>query len=399
MAFPLPDKPSIAVLPFDNLTGDPKQEYFSDGMTEEIITALSKVPYLFVIARNSTFTYKGKPVKIRQVAEDLGVRYVLEGSVRKTGDRVRVTAQLIDAIKGHHLWAESYDRELKDIFALQDEITRKILVALEVRLRAGEQASTHRKVTDNLDAYLKTLQALEYVGRLDKEGTVLARQLAEEAMALDPNYARPYGILAMCHTSDVFYGWSKSPKESLEQALELTQKAISLDESNPGGHQVLSSVYMLKREHERAIAEAERAIALDPNYSPAYSQLGTVLTTVGRSQEAIAPLEKAIRINPMAPSIYFRRLGTAYWGTGRYEDAIVQLKKAIRLAPDDIFTHLVLAATYSKAGRDEEAHAGVSEVLRIQPGISLEALAKRSPLKNKDDRDLFIDALRKAGLK
>jgi adenylate cyclase len=399
MAFPLPDKPSIAVLPFDNLTGDPQQEYFSDGMTEEIITALSKVPYLFVIARNSTFSYKGKPVKIRQVAEDLGVRYVLEGSVRRAGDRVRVTAQLIDAIKGHHLWAERYERELKDTFALQDEITRKILVALEVRLTEGEQASTGRKVTDNLEAYLKTLQALEYRGRSDKEGVLVARQLAEEAMALDPKYARPYRILAACHVSDVFLGWSKSPKKSLEQALELAQKAISLDESDPCGYEVLSSVYMFKGEYERAIAEAERAIALDPNGADAYSQLGTVLQLVGRPQEAIAPLEKAIRINPIAPSIYFRRLGTAYANMGRYEDAIVQLKKAIDLAPDSLFPHLVLAATYSKAGRDEEAHAEVSEVLRIQPGISLEGLAKTSPLKNKADTDRFIDALRKAGLK
>jgi adenylate cyclase len=399
MAFPLPDKPSIAVLPFDNLTGDPQQEYFSDGMTEEIITALSKVPSLFVIARNSTFTYKGKPIKINQVAEDLGVRYVLEGSVRRAGDRVRVTAQLIDAIKGHHMWAERYERELKDIFALQDEITTKILVALAVSLTGGAEASTRRKVTDNLDAYIKILQAGVYLGRNDKEGNLLARKLAEEAMALDPKYPRPYLILAGCHTGDVFYGWSKSPEKSLEQALELAQKAIFLDESDPGGYIVLSSVYMFKREHERAIAEAERAIALDPNLSQAYSQLGLVMQVVGRSQESIAPLEKAIRINPMAPSIYFRRLGGSYWGTGRYEDAIVQFKKAIRLAPGDSFAHILLAATYSLTGHDEEAHAEVSEVLRIQPGISLEAVAKRTPLKNKADMDFFIDALRKAGLK
>jgi adenylate cyclase len=399
MAFPLPDKPSIAVLPFDNLTGDPQQEYFSDGMTEEIITALSKVPYLFVIARNSTFTYKGKPVKIGQVAEDLGVRYVLEGSVRRAGDRVRVTAQLIDAIKGHHLWAENYDRELKDTFALQDEITRKILVALEVRLTGGEQASTRRKGTDNLDAYLKTLQAGVYLGRNDKEGNLLARQLAEEAMALDPKYARPYRILASCHVNDVFFGLSKSPKTSLEQAMQLAQKAISLDESDPYGYDILSSVYMFKGEYEKAIAEAERAIALDPNLSQAYSQLGTALISAGRPQEAIAPLEKAIRINPMAPSIYFRRLGTAYAFTGRYEDAIVQLKKAIHLAPDSLIPHLSLAAIYSEVGRDAEAHAEVSEVLRIEPRISLEGIVKTSPLKNKADMDRFIDALRKAGLK
>jgi TolB-like protein/Flp pilus assembly protein TadD len=332
------------------------------------------------------------------VAEELGVRYVLEGSVRRAGDRVRVTAQLIDAIKGHHLWAERYERELKDTFALQDEITRKILSALEVKLTEGEQATTRRKGTDNLEAYLKTLQALEYSRGSSKEGVILARQLAEEAMALDPEYARPYRILAICHIRDVFFGWSKSRKKSLEQALELAQKAISLDESDPCGYEVLSSIYMFKKQYERAMAEAERAIALDPNGADAHSQLGTVLAMVGRQQEAIAPLEKAIRINPMARSIYFRRLGTAYRDTGRYEEAIAQLKKAINRAPDSLYPHIGLAATYSLAGRDEEARAEASEVLRIQPKFSLESLAKRVAYKNKADIDRLIDALRKAGL-
>jgi adenylate cyclase len=399
MAFPLPGKPSIAVLPFDNLTGDPQQEYFSDGMTEEIITALSKVPYLFVIARHSTFSYKGKPVKIRQVAEELGVRYVLEGSFRRAGDRVRVTAQLIDAIKGHHLWAERYERELKDTFALQDEITRKILLALDVRLTEGEQASMRRKVTDNLEAHLKALQATWYLLRSDKEGFLLARQLAEEAIALDPDYARPYIILAHCHIGDVWFGRSKSRKKSMEQAVEMAQKAISLDESDPSCYVLLSGIYMFKRQYERAIAEAERAIALDPNRASAYSQLGTVLASAGRQQEAIAPSEKAIRINPMAPPIYFRRLGYTYSDMGRYEEAIAVFKKAINLAPDSLYAHLGLAATYSLAGRDEEARAEVSEVLRIQPKFSLERFAKRATYKNKADTDRLIDALRKAGLK
>jgi adenylate cyclase len=399
MAFALPDKPSIAVLPFTNMSEDPKQEFFSDGMTEEIITALSKVPYLFVIARNSTFSYKGKPVKIRQVAEELGVRYVLEGSVRRAEDRVRVTAQLIDAIKGHHLWAERYERELKDIFALQDEITRKILVALEVRLTEGEQASTRRKVTDNLEAYLKVLQAIEYLRRTSKEGVSLARQLAEEAMALDPEYARPYRIVAACHITDIFWGLSKSRKKSMEQAVEMAQKAISLDESDPRGYQILSMIYQFKRQYERALAEAERAIALDPNRADAYSRLGTVLAQAGRQQESIAPLEKSIRINPMAPSLYFRRLGTSYRDTGRYEEAIAVFKKAINLAPDSLYAHVGLAATYSLAGRDEEARAEASEVLRIQPKFSLERVAKRVTYKNKADIDRLIDALRKAGLK
>jgi adenylate cyclase len=399
MVFPLPDKPSIAVLPFDNLTGDPQQEYLSDGMTEEIITALSKVPYLFVIARTSTFSYKGKPVKLHQVAEELGVRYVLEGSFRRAGDRVRVTAQLIDAIKGYHLWAERYERELKDTFALQDEITRKILSALEVRLTRGEQATTPRKVTDNLEAYLKDLRARWYLHhRRNKEGLLLARQLAKEAMALDPEYARPYITLVGCHLSEIWFGLSKSRKKSLEQALELAQKAISLDESNPSCYVKLAGIYMSKRQHERAIAEAERAVALDPNGADAHSQLGIVLVYAGRQQEAIAPLEKAIRINPLAPSLYFGRLGVAYRDTGRYQEAIAQFKKAISLAPDTHIPHLFLASTYSLAGRDEEARAEASEVLRIRPKFSLERFEKSLFYKNKADTDRFIDALRKAGM-
>jgi adenylate cyclase len=398
MAFPLPDRPSIAVLPFDNMSKDPEQEYFSDGMTEEIITALSKVPNLFVIARKSTFSYKGKPVKIRQVAEELGVRYVLEGSVRRAGNKVRVTAQLIDSIKGHHLWAERYERELKDTFALQDEITGNILSALMVKLTRGEQATIHRKGTDNLEAYLKVLQARWYLNSRTKEGNFQARQLAEEVMAMDPEYASPYIILAYCHIHEVFFGWSKSRKESLEQALELAQKAISLDKSSPSCYALLSSIYMFKKQYEKAVAEAERAIALDPNSDGAYSQLGTVLQMVGRQQEAIAPLEKAIRLNPMAPSIYFRRLGSAYRDIGRYEEAIVQLKKAINLSPDSLYPHSALAATYSLAGRDEEARAEVSEVLKIQPEITLESLAKRVAYKNKADIDRLINAMRKAGL-
>jgi len=398
MAYPLPDKPSIAVLPFDNLTGDPQQEYFSDGLTEEIITALSKVPYLLVIARNSTFSYKGKPEKISRVAEELGVRYVLEGSFRKTGERVRVTAQLIDAVKGHHLWAERYERELGDIFALEDEITLKILWALEVKLTEGEQAITRRKVTDNLEAYLKTLEAIKYISRLDKEGNLLARQMAEEAIALDPEYARPYRALAITYVNDIIYGTTKSPKSSIKRAYESAQKAISLDDSDPCGYEVLSAIYLMKRQHDRAIAEAKRAIALDPNGADAYYRFGRALRYAGRLEEAIAELEKAIRINPIAPASYFLNLGGAYRDMGRYEEAIGEFKKVISRTPDNGFAHFGLAATYSLAGRDEEARAEVAELLRIQPKINLQALAKRNLYKNKADGDRIMAALRKAGL-
>jgi adenylate cyclase len=309
-----------------------------------------------------------------------------------------VTAQLIDAINGHHLWAERYDRELKDTFALQDEITVNILSALAVKLTKGEQATIRAKGTDNLEAYLKVLQAWWYSNLRTKEGNFQARQLAEEAIALDPEYASAYIALAFCHIHDVFFGWSKSGKESLEQAFELAQKAISLDESSPSGYVLLSSIFMFKKQYEKAITEAEQAVALDPNGDSAYSQLGTVLQMVGRPQEAIALLEKAIRLNPKAPSLYFRRLGTCYRDLGRYEEAIVQLKKAIKLTPDSLYPHIALAVTYSLSGRDEEARAEVLEVLRIQPKISLESLAKRVAYKNKADVDRLIEALRKAGL-
>ncbi len=229
MALPLPDKPSIAVLPFVNVSDDPKQEYFCDGLTEEIITALSKVPKLFVIARNSVFTYKGKPVKVNQVAEELGVRYVLEGSIRKAGDEMRITAQLIDALSGHHLWAERYDRNLKEIFAVQDELTKNIITALQVKLTEGEQVRTAAKGTNNLEAYLKYLQSMALMRQFNIESNALAKQLAQEAIALDPEYPMPYMVLSSTHQMDVFLGTSKSPKESVAKSMELIQKAIDLD--------------------------------------------------------------------------------------------------------------------------------------------------------------------------
>ena len=229
MAFPLPDKPSIAVLPFENMSGDPEQEYFSDGITEDIITALSKTPKLFAIARNSTFTYKGKPVKVQQVSEELGVRYVVEGSVRRAEDRVRITAQLIDALTGHHVWAEKYDRDIKDIFAVQDEITKKIITALQIKLTEGEQAGVYSRGTNNLEAYLKIMEASWLYYESTKEGVLKARQLSEEAIALDPGYAFAYKTLGGTHALGITLGLSKDPQESLKRAIELSRKAIEFE--------------------------------------------------------------------------------------------------------------------------------------------------------------------------
>jgi len=385
MAFPLPDKPSIAVLPFANMSGDPNQEYFSDGITEEIITALSKVPRLFVIARNSTFTYKGKPVKVQKVAEDLGVRYVLEGSVRMAGDRVRITAQLIDAITGHHLWAERYERNMKDIFALQDEITLKILVALQVKL--------------NLEAYLKFLQSSEHSARFTKEDNVLARQLAKEAIALDPGYAIAYLRLSATHLMDLMYGSSESPGESLRLAEEPIKKALALDANLAEAHAFLGRIYLTKKQHEKAIVEGERALALGPNSDFIHAALAFTLRYSGRPEEAIALYKKAIRLNPIPPVWYLWGLGFSYFMLGQYEEAIAELRKALHRAPDSQFSHIVLAATYSELGREEEACAAVAEVLRINPKFSLEQWAKTHMYKNQADLDRTVEALRKAGLK
>jgi adenylate cyclase len=399
LAYPLPDKPSIAVLAFDNLTGDPKQEFFCDGISEEIITGLSKVPELFVIARNSSFTYKGKPVKVQQVAQDLGVRYVLEGSVRKSQENLRVTAQLIDAIKGYHLWAERWDRELKDIFAIQDDITMKIATALQVELTKGERARIIAKGTNNLDAYLKALEANENVIRFNRENNELARQLAEEAIDIDPQYAFAYAILGKTHMFDVWLGTSRSPKKSISQAMKLVQKAIDIDESLGAAYGLLGFLYTMTRQHEKGIMEAKKAIALEPNSDLAHQALGLALRFGDRPNDAIPVIKKAIRLNPFAPSTYLFNLGLSYLFSGQYEEAIAQCKKATIREPDNLGAQLSLTVAYGLSGRDEEARATAQEVLRINPKFSLKRLSKSLAYKNRADKDRFVDALRKAGLK
>jgi adenylate cyclase len=396
---PLPEKPSIAVLPFANISGDPEQEYFSDGLTEEIITALSKVENMFVIARNSTFAYKGKPVKIQQVGEELGVRYVLEGSVRKAADRVRITAQLIDASTGHHLWAERYDRDLKDIFALQDEITMKVLTALRVTLTVGEQARVYDKGTQNLDSFLKVLRGLHYFLRFNEDDNVLARQEFQEALPLDPENPVAQAMLGWTHLMDVWYGSSESPQKSLERASELAQKAIALDETQDYAHSLLGHIYLLMRQYDMAVAEGERAIALNPNGADAHAHLAMTLNFVGKPEEAIMLVKKAIRFNPMPPNWYLTQLGHAYCLAGDNEEAIASLQKVLKRNPDDVIAHIMLAASYIMEGREEEARVEAKEVFRIDPKFSLEYYVKTMPYKDQANADLTLDTLRKAGLK
>jgi adenylate cyclase len=401
MAFPLPDVPSIAVLPFANMSGNPEQEYFCDGVTDQIITGLSKIDKLFVIARNSTFVYKGKAVKIQRVAEDLGVRYVLEGSVQKSGDRVRITTQLIDALTGHHIWSEQYDRELKDIFALQDEITMRIMVGTRVQLTEGEQARVWRRKgwTDNLKAFEKNLQGQVFFRRGTKQDNDTARQIFEEAIALDPKFIWPYVNLGMTHWMDARNGWSESTAKSLQMAFELTQKALTMDDSIDMGHSLLASIYLVKRQYDKALAEAERAVALNPNGADAYFFLGGIVGALGRWEENVLYIKKSIRLNPFPHIGYYYLLGRAYFMMGQYDEAITALRKALQVNPDFLPAHTYLAACYSSLGRDPEATVAAKEVLRIDPRFTVESHAKMLPYKNKADMEREVAALRKAGLK
>jgi adenylate cyclase len=399
MAFPLPDKPSIAVLPFVNMSRDPDQEFFSDGMTEEIITALSKSPYLFVIARQSTFAYKGKPVKVKQVSEELGVRYVLEGSVRRSGEKVRITAQLIDAMTGYHLWAERYDRDLKEIFALQDEIALKILKTIHEKLEPWDHTRVLERGARNLEAFLKAMEAREHFYRMTKEDNAVARKLYEEVITLDPDYAYAYVGLAATNIMDLWLGTSKSPKESLGRAIELGEKAIALDESDALGNASLGFYYTFARQFDKAVVQAERGLALDSNSSGVLYNSASALTYSGRPEEAIPLFHKAIRLNPFAPVPFLYHLSVACRMVGRLDEAVEQAKKAVERDPKSQLPHLAVASACILAGREEEARTVAAEVLKINPQFSLERYGKTLPFRDRSFVDRTINALRKAGLK
>ena len=327
MAFPLPDKPSIAVLPFVNMSGDKEQEYFSDGLTEEIINALSRLPQVFVIARNSSFTYKGKAVDVKQVGREMGVQYVLEGSVRKEANRIRITAQLIDSTTGRHVFSERYDRELKDIFAMQDDIAIKILTALRVALKDGEWARIQAKGVSNVEAYFKLLEAREFHERVNKESNDRARRLAEEALALDPQSSAAYTALAYAHFWDFWFGPPKSPEDSINQGIAMAKKAIALDD-NPRAHGILGMLYVNKGDYDKAVEEGERAASMDPGYLTAY---GSILMHASRYPEAIAVFQKALRLNPVKPaSMCLSNLANSYRMIGNYEEAVQTFKRLLQ---------------------------------------------------------------------
>ena len=401
MAFSLPDKPSIAVLPFTNLSDDKEQEYFADGLTEEIINGLSKVEHVFVIARSSTFTYKNKSVKVQQVAEEMGVRYVLEGSVRKTGDKVRITAQLVDAINGRHIFSERYDRDFNDILTIQDEITMNILVALQVALTKGETAQIAAKATKNLEAYLKVLKATEYNSQFNKDAVAIAKRYAEEAIALDPAFAGGYRTLAAVIINETFVGAAKtSQAEAMQQALVLAEKAVELEPSS-ASHTILGLVYVFSLHPEKALSEAEKAVVLSPNSAAAYHCMGAALMLSERFDEAINTFQKSLRLSPIPhSSSVLTMLGNTYRIAGQYEDAIATYKRILTLYPNNQFAHAMLASTYAKLESDVEARAEAEEVLKIDPNFSSERFVNASLMRrNKKILDDTLNDLRKAGLR
>jgi adenylate cyclase len=342
---PLPDKPSIVVLPFVNLSKDPDQEYFSDGLTEVLTGDLSRISSLFVIARDSAFTYKGKAVKVQDVGREMGVRYVLEGSVLKVDDQVRITAQLIDATTGYHLWSERYDRPLHNILTLQDEIVRKIVTTLKLQLALEEIGDIVRKHTDNLEAYDAYLRGVAYSLRFTQEGNAQARQMFEKAFTLDPQYAEACARLSLTYMMDWVFRWS-ADFQTLERASALAKQAVALDDSLPWAHVSLSWVYSYQQQHEQAIAEGERAIALDPNNAASYAFDAQMLNLAGRPEEAVRAVKQAMRLNPRYPPWYLFELGHAYQMTGRYAEAITTLKESIRRNPNFTYAHSALAVSY-----------------------------------------------------
>jgi adenylate cyclase len=403
MAFPLPDKPSIAVLPFVNMSGDPGQEPFTDGVTENITTTLSKIPKIFVIARQSAMAYKGKPIEVKKVAENLGVKYVLEGSFQKSGERIRITAQLIDATSGHHIWSEKYDRDMRDLFALLDDVTRNIAVALQIKLAEGEQARVWHRDTKNLEAWALASQAWDLYSRWTREDNARARELAEQAVKLDPQYGFAWSLLAYSHYFAAKMGWCESPKEYFKKAIELNQKALTLNKDLFCAVAMMGQIHLAQGQYERAIETGRRSIELGPNLVVNYRILAETLYYTGNFEEAITMGEKAIRLHPFCPWFFLTDLARSYCMVGRYKEALASYRQGLNRAQEvglnPLPVYIGLAEVYSEMGRVEEAQTQALEILRINPNFSLENWSKREPFRDASHLEKRLTALRKAGLK
>ena len=399
MTFDLPKGPSIAVLPFDNMTGDPEQEFFCDGITETIISALSQTPKLFVIARNSTFAYKGKQINAQQIGHELNAAYVIEGSIQKSDERIRVTVQLIDTKSGHHLWAEQFNRKLKDIFKLQDEITLKIMKAMQIKLAYGEQFRSRLKGIGDLQLALKFFRALDYFFRFNIEGTNLAQQEIIEIIEFDPDISTVHALLAATYLQDLQFGTCKSNIICFGQATEATRKAISLDETNSDAHLIAGWLFLMQKEHKNGIDSLKRSISLNPNNADAYAYLGYALAVYDQPSEGLKYIKKAFLLNPSPPSFYLQILGICYRMLEQYGDAITAFKKSIQIQPDNISAHIGLIFAYSLSGQEDKAYKLGLEVLKLNPSFSVEKFVKLSPFSRSEDKYvLFTKALRKAGL-
>jgi TolB-like protein/cytochrome c-type biogenesis protein CcmH/NrfG len=399
LALPLPDRPAIAVLPFTNISGEPEQEYFSDGISEDLITALSKLRWFFVIARNSSFIYKGKAVHMKQVAEELGVGYVVEGSVRKSADRVRITVQLNDVATGSHIWAERYDRDLADVFAVQDEITEAIVAAIEPQIYAAENFRARRKPPESMDAWDLVMRALSHYWRLTRQDNVVAQALLEKATTIDPTYGQALGVLATSQTFCAHMGWA-----DMATAVPIAERAalaaIQADSEDPWAHHALGSVYLQNRRFEDSLAEFELALRLNPNFSLAQGYYGLALSYCGRWEEGDAAARRALRLSPRDPlsAIYYGIASYAQFVGRNYDEAIRLAHVAIRQRGDFVGAYRVLTAAAAMAGQSEVAAAALQELRRAQPNISLAWIASQMPIKENAELTHYLEGLHRAGL-
>ena len=401
MVFPLPDKPSIAVLPFDNLTGETGQDHVAHGLTEDIITALSQISSLFVIARDSSFVYRDEEANVQRVAEDLGVRYVLEGSVRTSGDQMRISAQLIDALTGQHVWAERYDSDGKDIFALQDEITYRIVVALRIKLTEGEEARVHRMHTRDIEAWNLLSRGREHFYRVNKTDNATARDLFARAVEVDRGYALGYALLAATHWQDAFHGWSEDRDLSIERASRLVAQAQALDDALPDVYALQGAIHLFNREYDEAIAAAETAVAFNPNHATNTALLALILHNAGRPEEAVRLYTRAMRLGPYYPDWFLEELGFTYLDAGRPDEALVAFARFLDRDPAAIHAahaHVGRALAHDALGQDDAAVAEIARALQASPRISLSHFRQYALNRDREGLERGLAAMHRLGL-